>query len=161
MTHMSNEKFSPQQLTETNESIYGEESFSMKGFTAGAIVGALIGAAAALLYAPKPGADVRQSVASQASTLKEKSVDLTSATKDKAAQLTSQIKEQSTQLVDKVKAKTSSATEDAEEAIEEVEVEQVADAAEEAVEDFTATIGQKADATIEEVVETVEDTTKA
>lgn len=155
---MKNEKYSPQQLTETNESIYGEESFSMKGFTAGAIVGALIGAAAALLYAPKPGSDIRQNVASQATALKDKSVDLTAATKEKAAQLTNQLKEQSTQIVDKVKEKTSSVTD---ETIDEEKVEELVDSAEEAVTDFAATIGQKADATIEEVVEAVDEETKA
>ena len=95
----------PQELTETNKSIYGEESFKMKNFTIGAIVGALAGAAIALLYAPKPGTALRQDVATQAETLKNKSVELSSVAKEKTAQLSSQIKEQSSQLVDKEKLK--------------------------------------------------------
>ena len=147
---------SPQELTETNKSIYGEESFNMKNFTFGAIVGALAGAAIALLYAPKPGTALRQDVASQASTLKDKSVELSSVAKEKTVQLSSQIKEQSSQLVDKVKAKTSKDADDAsEDEIDEAQssIEDVAVAVDETVSELTAGILQKADATIEELLE--------
>lgn len=96
----------PQELTETNKSIYGEESSGMKNFVVGAIVGGIIGAATALLYAPKSGSDLRVDVASQAGVLKEKSADLSAVAKEKTVQLSSQLKEQSINLVEKVKSKT-------------------------------------------------------
>ena len=141
---------SPQQLTETNKSIYGEESFNMKNFTVGAIVGALAGAAIALLYAPKPGADLRQNVASQAETLKDKSMELSSIAKEKTAHLSSQLKEQSTHLVDKVKAITSKEDDST---LEETSIEEVVVAVDDTVTELTAGISQKADATIEELLE--------
>ncbi len=144
----------PQELTETNKSIYGEESFNMKNFTVGAIVGALAGAAIALLYAPKPGADLRQNVASQAVSLKDKSIELSSVAKEKTAHLSSQLKEQSTHLVDKVKAKTSKEnSSDDDTVLEESSIEEVVVAVNETVTDLTAGISQKADATIEELLE--------
>ena len=141
---------SPQQLTETNKSIYGEESFNMKNFTVGAIVGALAGAAIALLYAPKPGADLRQDVALQAETLKDKSMELSSIAKEKTAHLSSQLKEQSTHLVDKVKAITSKEDNST---LKETSIEEVVIAVDDTVTELTAGISQKADATIEELLE--------
>ena len=147
---MGNNTQSPQQLTETNKSIYGEESFNMKNFTVGAIVGALAGAAIALLYAPKPGADLRQDVALQAETLKDKSMELSSIAKEKTAHLSSQLKEQSTHLVDKVKAITSKEDNST---LEETSIEEVVIAVDDTVTELTAGISQKADATIEELLE--------
>ena len=147
---MGNNTQSPQQLTETNKSIYGEESFNMKNFTVGAIVGALAGAAIALLYAPKSGADLRQNVASQAETLKDKSMELSSIAKEKTAHLSSQLKEQSTHLVDKVKAITSKEDNST---LEETSIEEVVIAVDDTVTELTAGISQKADATIEELLE--------
>lgn len=140
----------PQELTETNRSIYGEESFNMKHFTVGAIVGALAGAAVALLYAPKPGADLRQTVASQAETLKDKSIELSSVAKEKTAHLSTQLKEQSSHIADKVKAITSK---EEDSTLEETSIEEVVVAVDEAVTELTAGITQKADATIEELLE--------
>ena len=79
----------------------------MKDFVIGALVGGIVGAAAGLLLAPKPGRDLRNDVASQAGMIKDKSVTLSSTAKEKTVQLSNQLKEQSTQLVDKVKYKTS------------------------------------------------------
>ena len=141
---------SPQELTETNKSIYGEESFNMKNFTVGAIVGALAGAAIALLYAPKPGADLRQNVASQAETLKDKSIELSSVAKEKTTHLSTQLKEQSTHLVDKVKAITSKEDDST---LKETSIEEVVIAVDDTVTELTAGITQKADATIEELLE--------
>ena len=147
---MGNNTQSPQQLTETNKSIYGEESFNMKNFTVGAIVGALAGAAIALLYAPKSGADLRQNVASQAETLKDKGMELSSIAKEKTAHLSYQLKEQSTHLVDKVKAITSKEDDST---LKETSIEEVVVAVDDTVTELTAGISQKADATIEELLE--------
>ena len=145
---------SPQELTETNKSIYGEESFNMKNFTVGAIVGALAGAAIALLYAPKSGEALRQDVASQAVSLKDKSIELSSVAKEKTSHLSSQLKEQSTHIVDKVKAMGSLNNEsDDTTAKEETSIEEVVEAVNDTVTELTAGISQKADASIEELLE--------
>lgn len=96
----------PQDFKQINESIYGEESVHMKDFVIGALVGGIVGAAAALLLAPKAGSELRNDVAVQAVTLKEKSVELSGTAKEKTTQLSNQLKEQSVTLVEKVKAKT-------------------------------------------------------
>lgn len=90
-----------------NVDLYGEEeTVNLKDFVIGALVGSIVGAAAGLLLAPKAGRELRSDVATQAVTLKDKGVELSSTAKDKTVQLSSQLKEQSTHLVDKVKAKT-------------------------------------------------------
>ena len=91
----------------SNVDLYGEEeTVNLKDFVIGAFVGGIVGAAAGLLLAPKAGRELRSDVASQAVTLKDKGIVLSSTAKDKTVQLSSQLKEQSTHLVDKVKAKT-------------------------------------------------------
>lgn len=96
----------PQDFAHINESIYGEETIQLKDFILGAFVGGIVGAAAALLLAPKAGSELRNDVAIQAVTLKEKSVELSGTAKEKTTQISNQLKEQSTNLVEKVKAKT-------------------------------------------------------
>ncbi|KOS67609.1 hypothetical protein AEA09_02920 [Lysinibacillus contaminans] len=91
------------QLYSPQESIYEEEHVNMKDFVIGALVGGIVGAAAGLLLAPKPGKELRSDVAVQAVNLKDKSADISSTAKDKTLQLSKQIQEQSTQLVEKVK----------------------------------------------------------
>lgn len=98
---------SEQQHVTSNVDLYGEEeTLNLKDFVIGALVGGIVGAAAGLLLAPKAGRELRSDVATQAVTLKDKSMEFSSTAKDKTAQLSSQLKEQSTHLVDKVKAKT-------------------------------------------------------
>lgn len=97
---------SPQDFTQIDKSIYGEDSVQMKDFVIGALVGGIVGAAAALLLAPKAGSELRNDVAIQAVTLKEKGAELSETAKEKTTQLSNQLKEQSVTLVGKVKAKT-------------------------------------------------------
>ena len=100
-------KMGKQQHITNNVDLYGEEeTVNLKDFVIGALVGSIVGAAAGLLLAPKAGRELRSDVATQAVTLKDKSVELSSTAKDKTVQFSNQLKEQSTQLVDKVKAKT-------------------------------------------------------
>lgn len=99
-----------QDYTQMNEAIYGDEKIHAKDFVIGALVGGIVGAAVALLLAPKAGSELRNDVAVQAVTLKDKSIELSGTAKEKTAQLSSQLKEQSTTLVEKVKAKTTKQT---------------------------------------------------
>jgi len=84
--------------------IYSNDEVNSKDFLIGALVGGIIGAAAALFLAPKSGAELRGDVSTQATQLKEKTVDLSSTAREKTSQLSTQLKEKSGPLVDKVKS---------------------------------------------------------
>lgn len=93
----------PEAYVTNQEALYGEISKSSgKDFVIGALVGGVIGAAAALFLAPKAGKDLRNDVIVQASSLKEKSSDLTSQAKEKAGVL----KEKGTVLASQAKEKS-------------------------------------------------------
>ncbi|MEK4386902.1 YtxH domain-containing protein [Solibacillus sp. FSL W7-1464] len=89
-----------------NDSIYDDEKIHVKDFVIGALVGGIVGVATALLLTPKTGSEMRNDVAVQAVTLKDKSIELSGTAKEKTAQLSTQLKEQSSSIVEKVKAKT-------------------------------------------------------
>ncbi len=98
------------------DSFYDENESSGAGsFLMGALVGGVIGAAAALFLAPKTGSEMRGNLTTQATQLKDKSIEISSVAKEKATELTSvakektgelskTIQEQSGQFVDKVKS---------------------------------------------------------
>ena len=138
----------PQELTETNKSIYGEESSGMKDFVVGAVVGGIIGAAVALLYAPKSGADLRSDVAKNASQLKEKSVELSSVAKEKTVHLSTQLKDQSTQIVEKVKSKTSKS-----QSADEEEADVVVELLDEVAKEVTPSTSEVAESNIDELLQ--------
>ncbi|RLQ91849.1 YtxH domain-containing protein [Planomicrobium sp. Y74] len=81
---------------------YEEESGS-GGFLAGALVGVVIGAAAALFLAPKSGKEFRGDLNNQVSTLKEKSQSSNSGSDNEGGGLKQQLKDQSSKVVEKVK----------------------------------------------------------
>ena len=95
-----------QDYTQINDTIYGDDKLHTKDFVIGALVGGIVGAAVALLLAPKAGSELRNDVAVQAVTLKDKGMELSGTAKDKTVQFSSQLKEQSSTLVEKVKSKT-------------------------------------------------------
>lgn len=79
---------------------YEEESGS-GSFIAGAVVGAIIGAAAALFLAPKSGKEFRGDLNTQVTSLKEKTQS--SDSNGESGGLKQQLKDQSSKVVDKVK----------------------------------------------------------
>ncbi|MCH7322437.1 YtxH domain-containing protein [Solibacillus sp. MA9] len=95
-----------QDFKQINDAIYGDDKIHAKDFIIGALVGGIVGAATALLLAPKAGSELRSDVAIQAVTLKDKGIELSGTAKEKTVQLSSQLKEQSTTIVEKVKSKT-------------------------------------------------------
>lgn len=111
-TNKSNqtESYLPEQVNLSNgqqqyDPIYNSnDDVNSKDFLIGALVGGIIGAATALFLAPKSGAELRGDVSTQATHLKDKTVDLSSTAKEKTSQLSSQLKEKSGPLVDKVKS---------------------------------------------------------
>lgn len=79
-----------------------EEESGSGSFIAGALVGVVIGAAAALFLAPKSGKEFRGDLNTQVSSLKEKAQSSNSDS-DSEGGFTQQLKDQSSKVVDKVK----------------------------------------------------------
>ncbi|WP_445489420.1 YtxH domain-containing protein [Niallia sp. 03133] len=74
------------------------ENTSSKDFLLGAIVGGVVGAAAALFLAPKPGKELMNDVNEQAAKLKGKGIELSGTVKDKGSEFISIAKEQTDRL---------------------------------------------------------------
>ncbi|WP_262173552.1 YtxH domain-containing protein [Saccharococcus sp. Marseille-Q5394] len=97
------------------DDFYDDDDTGAGSFLLGALVGGVIGAAAALFLAPKTGREMRDDFSEQAVNLKNKGIELSAVAKDKATEITSvakektdgltkSIQEQSGQIVDKVKS---------------------------------------------------------
>jgi gas vesicle protein len=91
-----------------------KEGLSTKNFLAGAVIGGVVGAAAALLLAPKAGKEIRSNLNNQVTNLFdkttqlsdeviEKSNGLAAITKEKTASLSKAVVQQSKELVNKAK----------------------------------------------------------
>lgn len=98
---------------------YEDRNVTSKDFVTGAVIGGLIGAAAALFLAPKSGREMRETVSGQAVALKERTAqmkdtmmektnELTSMTKEKTSSLTQAVTQQTSNLMDKVKGTSTS-----------------------------------------------------
>jgi gas vesicle protein len=88
------------------------EKSGTKDFLLGAMIGGVIGAAAALWFSPKSGNALRESVNNQTAVLKEKAgtiqlkvSDLAQLTKEKTNTLTQSISQQSSEALAKLKGK--------------------------------------------------------
>jgi gas vesicle protein len=82
------------------DSFYDEYEYVDSGagsFLVGAIVGGVLGAAAALFLAPKTGKEMREDFTSQASQLKEKGIEIGTVAKDKATEYTTIAKDKATE----------------------------------------------------------------
>lgn len=84
------------------------------GYLRGLVTGALVGAATALLLAPKRGEDIRQDLADSAGRLKEKAEDLTGHLSDTAHDL----KERGSHLVENVRDRSGDFIAQADEKVE-------------------------------------------
>lgn len=80
---------------------------STKDFILGALIGGAAGALAALFFAPKAGRELRNEINEHASSLKERSAQLTSAAKQKSSNLAEQAKTKTISLTDSVSQQTS------------------------------------------------------
>jgi gas vesicle protein len=103
--------------TRENNQNRNKESQSSKNFIAGAVIGGVVGAAAALLLAPKAGKEIRSDLNNQVNNLLEKTNQLSddvfeksngfaAATKEKTASLSKAVVQQSKELVNKAKGLT-------------------------------------------------------
>ncbi|MDQ0224567.1 YtxH domain-containing protein [Metabacillus niabensis] len=118
---------------------------SNRDFMIGSIVGGLIGAAAALMLAPKSGKEIREELGQQANKMKEQSgrfsaeqifekgSDFVNVAKDKTSTLSQVVSEQSSQIMNKVRDITKNSNGQANDVIENM----VGDALEQIAEDST------------------------
>ncbi len=80
-----------------------DDSMSLKDFMIGAFVGGIVGAGAALLYAPKSGKEIRQDLGEQTITIKEKGSHLAQKAKNTSTSIARTVGDQSTNVVNRVK----------------------------------------------------------
>lgn len=95
-----NEFYPPSQYADRGytDSFYDEYDDSSAGsFLVGAIVGGVIGAAAALFLAPKTGKEMREDFSTQAVHLKEKGIEISTIAKDKAVEYSAVAKDKATE----------------------------------------------------------------
>lgn len=64
-----------------------------KGFVTGAVVGSLLGAVTALLFAPKPGKELRADITEQAKVVGEKTGEIASTVKTHATEWVDKVKD--------------------------------------------------------------------
>ncbi|ETT82640.1 YtxH domain-containing protein [Viridibacillus sp. FSL R5-0477] len=155
----------PQPYEHKTESLYDESNVNVKDFVIGAFVGGIVGAAAALFLAPKTGKELRDDVATQASQIKEKSIELSSTAKEKSAQISKTLQEQSGQLVDKVKSiksKTTQPLDDGTASSEGEEPIDIMETMEKTIAEYEAETNEPTAVSLalEEAVEVVESVTK-
>lgn len=75
-----------------------EEAVNMKNFAVGAVIGGLVGAAAAVFLAPKSGKELRNDLTEQAGVLKEKTSQLRETAMTKGTEIVSMAKEKAEKL---------------------------------------------------------------
>jgi len=91
-----------------------EKNGMAKGLLIGFLAGSLIGAVAALLYAPKSGKELRSDIKKKASDLAEDAGEYVKAARTKTVDLINQGKNRSDQLVSEAKEKAEHILDDAE-----------------------------------------------
>ncbi|ANX13232.1 hypothetical protein ABE41_014585 [Fictibacillus arsenicus] len=88
------------------------QNIDSKDFMIGALVGGMLGAAAALLLAPKAGKELRSDLNEQAVYLKDKSNEFSHLAREKSSNIVRTVSEQSNQVATKVKDLTSNLRKD-------------------------------------------------
>lgn len=88
------------------------QNIDSKDFMIGALVGGMLGAAAALLLAPKAGKELRSDLNEQAVYLKDKSNEFTHLAREKSSNIVRTVSEQSNQVATRVKDLTSNLRKD-------------------------------------------------
>ncbi|MBY6035158.1 YtxH domain-containing protein [Fictibacillus nanhaiensis] len=95
-----------------NNNNNNNQNIDSKDFIIGALVGGMLGAAAALLLAPKAGKELRSDLNDQAVILKDKSNEFSHLAREKSSNIVRTVSEQSNQVATKVKDLTSNLRKD-------------------------------------------------
>ncbi len=94
-----------------------EDKGTKKGFLIGMLVGGVVGAITALLYAPKPGKELRRDIKNRTGELMENAEDFIDSTKTKATDMINEGKRRSDNIIAEAKRKSASILGDAEKII--------------------------------------------
>ncbi|OIJ10907.1 hypothetical protein BKP35_12510 [Anaerobacillus arseniciselenatis] len=132
-----------------------DNDMNTKDFIIGALVGGIVGAASALLLAPKSGKELREDLNSQALVAKERTSDLTqnalvkgteyaAIAKEKSSEIADTVSEQSTHLLGRVRELTENVKRD---------VEELSQSADELTEEFQESGAEIAETVKREVAE--------
>lgn len=97
-----------------------EESGMKNGFLIGFLAGAVVGAITALLYAPKPGKELRADIKTHADDFLENADEYVTAAKSKAVDIINEGKKRSETLIAEAKKRAESLLGDAEKILTEV-----------------------------------------
>ncbi|WNB93118.1 YtxH domain-containing protein [Bacillus sp. NEB1478] len=99
-------------MSNNNNNNNNNQNIDSKDFMIGALVGGMLGAAAALLLAPKPGKELRSELNDQAVYLKDKSTEISQMAREKSSNIVKTVSEQSNQMATKVKDLTTNLRKD-------------------------------------------------
>lgn len=136
------------------DTFYDEkEDSGASSFLLGAIVGGVIGAATALFLAPKTGKEMRDDFSTQASQIKEKSIELSAIAKDKATEYGAVAKDKATEYGAVAKDKASEYG-----AIAKDKASDITTIAKEKTEEVTKTIQQQSEQVADKVKSAKDDT---
>ncbi|WP_342510498.1 YtxH domain-containing protein [Sporosarcina sp. FSL K6-1522] len=102
--------YNPTPKSYTDEFYREVQGSGASSFLFGALVGGVIGAATALFLAPKTGSEMRGNLTTQASQLKNKSIEISSVAKEKATEFSTVAKEKTTEFTSVAKEKTGELT---------------------------------------------------
>ncbi|MFC4618289.1 YtxH domain-containing protein [Camelliibacillus cellulosilyticus] len=80
-----------------------DNGINKKDFFLGAFVGGVVGAVAALLFAPKSGKEIRSDISEQSQNLVKKGGDFAQLAKEKSSNLARTVSDQSIEVMGKVK----------------------------------------------------------
>ncbi|WP_123039315.1 YtxH domain-containing protein [Cohnella candidum] len=89
-----------------------ENAGSKGGLTKGVLIGGLIGAAAGLLFAPKPGRELRSDLKNRYMDVQDKTKQVAASAAGKAQSMAKQVGQQATDLMDKTKTAVGAAKEE-------------------------------------------------
>jgi gas vesicle protein len=99
-------------MSNNNNNNNNNQNIDSKDFMIGALVGGMLGAAAALLLAPKAGKELRSDLNEQAVYLKDKSNEFSHLAREKSSNIVRTVSEQSNQVATKVKDLTTNLRKD-------------------------------------------------
>jgi len=129
-----------------------------KGFLLGAIVGGAVGAITALLFAPKPGVELREDIARKSGEIYDKATDYVTAAKDEAQNVVNQGRVQADKIVHNARSQAEQLMHNAEQMIQEAKyrassakdmvgesASKVKDAAKAGMDAFRSEFNQKSD----------------
>lgn len=136
-----------------------EEDYEDSGagsFLLGAVVGGVIGAAAALFLAPKTGKEMRDDFSTQAVHLKDKGIEISTVAKDKATELTSVAKDKATEYTSVAKDKANEYTSAAKD-----KASEYSSAAKDKAEEYTSVAKDKANEFTSVAKEKTDEVTKS